>query len=182
MYLLENKNIKIRALEPNDLEDLFTIENDSSLWDISDTRAPYSRELLSKYLEESSKDIYEAKQLRLVISPKVSDELIGLVDLFQFEPHHKRAGLGIVVKKEYQGQGIATQTIELMSQYAFKFLGLNQVFAHVPSENPGSRRIFEKSGFTQTGTLQAWRKGRNGYSDVCLYQLLNPENSRTKGE
>jgi diamine N-acetyltransferase len=175
VYILKNKNIKLRALEPLDLDELFDIENDTSLWDISNTRAPYSRELLSKYLEESAKDIYEAKQLRLVVSPVESDELIGLVDLFQFEPHHRRAGVGIIIKKEHQGKGIATQAVELMTQYAFKFLGLHQVFAHIPVKNPGSRLLFEKAGFSLSGTLKEWTKDRNGYSDVLIYQLLNPE-------
>lgn len=182
MYLLDNKNIKLRALESSDLDALFEIENDSSLWDISDTLAPYSRELLSKYLEESAKDIFEAKQLRLVISPTGTDKLLGLVDLFQFEPHHRRAGMGIIIKKEHQGQGIATQAIELMTQYAFKFLGLNQLFAHVPSNNPGSKRLFENSGFILSGTLKDWMKVNEGYADVYIYQLLNPENAKTNPE
>lgn len=179
MHILENKNIKLRSLEPNDLDELFDIENDTSLWDISNTHAPYSRDLLSKYLEESAKDIYEAKQLRLVVSPIESDELIGLVDLFQFEPHHRRAGVGIIIKKEHQGKGVATQAVELMTQYAFKFLGLHQLFAHIPLKNPGSRQLFEKAGFSHTGTLKEWTKDRHGYSDVLIYQLLNPERKLT---
>ena len=121
MKLLENKHIKLRSLEPKDLEDLFEIENDSTIWDMSDTLAPFSRDLLSKYLEESGKGIFEAKQLRLAISPNGSEELIGLIDLFQFEPHHRRAGIGIIVKKDHQLKGIATNAVELIAQYAFRF-------------------------------------------------------------
>ena len=175
MHILENKHIKLRALEPSDLDALFEIENDSALWHISDTLVPYSRDLLEKYLEESVKDIFEAKQLRLAISPNGSEQLIGLVDLFQFEPHHRRAGLGIVIKKDHQQMGFATHAVELMTQYAFEFLGLHQVFAHVPMNNSGSRRLFENSGFVLAGTLKEWMKEKNGYTDVLIYQRLNPE-------
>ncbi len=175
MHILENKHIKLRALEPKDLDALFEIENDFGLWDISDTLAPFSRDLLSKYLEESGKDIFEAKQLRLAISPNGSEELIGLVDLFQFEPHHRRAGLGIIVRKDKQLKGIATDAVELMTQYAFRFLGLHQVFAQVPANNPGSRRLFENKGFTLSGTLREWMKDKDGFTDVLIYQLMNPE-------
>ncbi len=175
MKLLENKHIKLRSLEPKDLEDLFEIENDSTMWDMSDTLAPFSRDLLSKYLEESGKDIFEAKQLRLAISPNGSEELIGLIDLFQFEPHHRRAGIGIIVKKDHQLKGIATNAVELIAQYAFRFLGLHQVFAQVPANNAGSRRLFEKKGFTLSGTLREWKKDKNGFTDVLIYQLMNPE-------
>jgi diamine N-acetyltransferase len=175
VHILENKHIKLRALESIDLEALFEIENDSNLWNISDTLAPFSRDLLSKYLEESGKDIFEAKQLRLAISPNGSEELIGLVDLFQFEPHHRRAGLGIIVRKDKQLKGIATDAVELMTQYAFRFLGLHQVFAQVPANNPGSRRLFENKGFTLSGTLREWMKDKDGFTDVLIYQLMNPE-------
>ncbi len=175
MHILENKHIKLRALEPVDLDALFEIENDSSLWHISDTLVPYSRDLLARYLEESVKDIFETKQLRLAISPIGSEQLVGLVDLFQFEPHHRRAGLGIIIKKDHQQMGVATHAVELMTQYAFGFLGLHQVFAHVPTNNPGSRRLFENSGFVLSGTLKEWLKDESGYTDVLIYQMLNPD-------
>ena len=175
MQILENKNIKLRALERNDLDCLFEIENDPDHWTISDTLAPFSRDLLSKYVEESGKDIYEAKQLRLVISPVGSDELMGLVDLFQFEPHHRRAGLGIIIRKDHQRNGIGSQAVRLMTQYAFDFLGLHQVFAHVPINNPSSQKLFENSGFALSGTLREWMKENNTFTDVMIYQLMNPE-------
>ena len=169
-------------MEPVDLDALFEIENDSTMWNISDTLVPYSRDLLSKYLQESVKDIFEVKQVRLAISPKESEELIGLVDLFQFEPHHRRAGIGIIVKKDHQQKGIATHAVQLMTQYAFRFLGLHQVFAHVPLNNPGSQRLFENSGFTLSGTLKEWMKDKSGYTDVMIYQMMNPENTITNQE
>lgn len=182
MYILENEHIKLRALEPLDLDVLFEIENDSSMWNISDTLTPYSRDLLSKYIEESTKDIFEAKQLRLAISPHGSEELIGLVDLFQFEPQHRRAGMGIIVKKDHQQKGIATHAVELLTQYAFRFLGLHQIYAHVPLNNPGSQRLFENSGFTLAGTLKEWMKDNNGYTDVLIYQMMNHKNTKTNLE
>jgi diamine N-acetyltransferase len=182
VHILKNKHIKLRALEPTDLDALFEIENDSAMWNISDTLVPYSRDLLSKYIEESTKDIFEAKQVRLAISPNGSDELIGLIDLFQFEPHHRRAGMGIFVRKDHQQKGIATQAVDLMTHYAFHILGLNQVFAHVPMNNHGSQRLFENSGFAISGTLKDWMKDENGYTDVLIYQLMNPENAKMKQE
>lgn len=175
MQLLENKNIVLRALEPQDLDSLFEIENDVALWPISDTLVPFSRDLLSKYLEESGKDIFEAKQLRLAISPAGRNDLIGLVDLFQFEPHHGRAGIGILVKNDHQGKGIATQAVDLMTNYAFRILGLNQVFAQIPANNSKSQQLFEKSGFTRSGTLKKWMKENDEFTDVLIYQLMNPE-------
>ena len=67
MKTLKGKNILLRALEQTDLDFLYELENDTSIWEVSNTIAPYSRYILKKYLENSHKDIFEVKQLRLVI-------------------------------------------------------------------------------------------------------------------
>jgi diamine N-acetyltransferase len=175
MYTLENENIVLRALEPEDLDILFDIENDKSLWQISNTLAPYSRDLLKKYIEGSHKDIYEARQLRLAISPVRSTDLIGLIDLFEFEPQHNRAGVGILVRENFQGKGIASQALELVLDYAFNQLDLHQVFAHIPANNNQSRRLFEKMGFKRSGTQKDWIRSNNEFLDVDLYQFINSE-------
>ena len=68
MVTLKGEHIYLRALEPEDLEFIHAIENDESVWEVSNTETPYSRFLIKQYLEESHKDIYQVKQLRLVIS------------------------------------------------------------------------------------------------------------------
>ena len=175
MHTLENENIVLRALEPEDLDILFDIENDKSLWQISNTLAPYSRDLLKKYIEGSHKDIYEARQLRLAISPVYGTDLIGLIDLFEFEPQHNRAGVGILVRENFQGKGIASQALELVLEYAFNQLDLHQVFAHIPANNNQSRRLFEKMGFKRSGTQRDWIRSNNQFLDVDLYQIINSE-------
>jgi len=175
MHTLENENIVLRALEPEDLDILFDIENDKSLWQISNTLAPYSRDLLKKYIEGSHKDIYEARQLRLAISPVHGTDLIGLIDLFEFEPQHNRAGVGILVRENFQGKGIASQALELVLEYAFNQLDLHQVFAHIPANNNQSRRLFEKMGFKRSGTQRDWIRSNNQFLDVDLYQIINSE-------
>ena len=56
--LLKNDLVTLRALEPTDLDILYKWENDTALWVVSDTVAPYSREALWQYLETNTGDIY----------------------------------------------------------------------------------------------------------------------------
>ena len=67
MESLKGGHVILRALEPEDLEFLYQIENDTNIWEISGTVKPYSRKTLQRYLENAHLDIYEAKQLRLCI-------------------------------------------------------------------------------------------------------------------
>src|SRR5690606_16263691 len=106
MVTLKGHTIYLRALEPEDLEFVYAIENDESIWEVSNTQTPYSRFLIRQYLENAQQDIYEAKQLRLAICKNGSLNAIGLIDLFDFDPVNQRAGVGIIIHNNAErGQG-----------------------------------------------------------------------------
>ena len=67
MNLLQNKTVCLRAPEPEDLELLYSWENNPEWWEIGNTLAPYSRYLLKEYIAESHRGIFDLKQLRLMI-------------------------------------------------------------------------------------------------------------------
>ena len=94
---LKGQNIHLRALEPEDLDFLYEIENNESIWEVSNTQTPYSKRVLKNYLENAHLDIYEAKQLRLVIVFSKTNERFGCIDLFDFDAKNSRAGIGIII-------------------------------------------------------------------------------------
>lgn len=170
MALLENEHIRLRAPEPEDLDLLYRWENDTTQWGVGNTLSPYSRYILKEYIANSHQSIYELKQLRFMIESKPDGTTVGMIDLYDFEPHHKRAGAGIMLDPHFQGKGIATQALRLMMGYAFSFLKLHQLYAHVPADNRPSEALFERCGFTTTGVLRDWLITNEGYSDVLVMQ------------
>ena len=116
--LLEGQHIKLRALEPEDLDFLYQTENNSEYWEISHTQTPFSKFLLKQYLENAHLDIYEAKQLRLLIEERETGAPIGMIDLFDFNPQHKRAGVGIIIHNEFQNLGYASEAMQLIIHYS----------------------------------------------------------------
>lgn len=177
MSLLENEFVKLRSLEPTDLDLLFSIENDTQNWEVSNTLAPFSRDVLSKYLKNAHQDIYEAKQLRLVITSKSDDLIVGLIDLFDFNPQHERAGIGILILDEFQRQGYAQSTLELFLKYAFEHLDLHQIYANIPADNKSSLALFRKINFKEIGVKQSWIKVKGNFKDVVMLQILNPKHT-----
>lgn len=164
----------MRALEPEDLEFIYTIENDESIWTVSNTQTPYSRFLIKQYLENSHQDIYEAKQLRLAICTINSNEAIGLIDLFDFDPSNNRAGIGIIIHQpENRESGIGSEALQLLINYSFTFLQLHQLYANISTENEISKALFTKFGFQLIGVKKQWNKVNNEYKDEALYQLIN---------
>jgi len=177
MELLENDIIKLRALETSDLDLLFSVENNTQFWEISNTLVPYSKEILSQYLKNAHLDIFEVKQLRLVITLKKDDTVVGLIDLFDFNPHHKKAGVGILILKKYQQKSFGENALKVFQRYAFEHLDLHQLYANISLSNQGSLHLFEKLGFSKVGIQKDWLKVKTAYKDVVLLQLINPDHS-----
>lgn len=173
MQVLKNKVITLRALEPEDLDFLFSTENDSNFWEVSSTQAPFSKFILKKYLANAQQDIYEARQLRLIIMNTHTKENVGFIDLFDFNPQHQRAGIGILILKEYQNMGFASEALKMITQYAFSTLNLHQVYANIPANNSNSLALFKKLKFIKIGTQKDWIWSDGSFKDVHLYQLIN---------
>lgn len=173
MHKLTGDLLNLRALEPNDLNFLYNIENNEAFWEVSNTLIPYSRYSLKQYIKNSHLDIYEAKQLRLIIENK-NQQIIGIIDLFDFDPKHLRAGVGILIDLKHQQKGYATEALKMIGNYAFSFLNLNQLYANISIDNKNSILLFKKLKYQQTGILKNWIFTNNKFKDVLFYQLINP--------
>jgi diamine N-acetyltransferase len=173
MVTLQGEQIYLRALEQKDLDFLYELENNTDVWEVSGTLTPYSKNVLQLYLDNAHRDLYDVKQLRLVICSK-EDDALGLIDLFDFEPNHKRAGLGIIIlDTEQRNKGIGTEAITLLCNYVFKVLGLRQVYANILEENVASLHLFKKLGFEKVGVKKDWICTTNTFKNEVLLQKIN---------
>ncbi len=172
--MLENDTILLRAVEPEDLDFLYSCENNTSIWRCGSTTAPYSRFAIKQYIADAQNDIYTNKQLRLIICLKTNiKEAIGAVDLFDFDPYHQRASVGIVIDSiENQQHGYAQQSLQLIEEYAFCFLHLHQLYCSIAAYNKASVALFEKAGYVKCGTRKDWLKTENGFADEIEYQKI----------
>ncbi|GAB3728726.1 GNAT family N-acetyltransferase [Hymenobacter agri] len=162
----------LRALEPDDLEFLYALENDPSIWGVSDTLAPVSRHALREYLEHATADFYVVRQLRLVITTDIGSPAVGVVDLFDYDPLHQRAGVGITILGTKRRRGYARQALELLKKHAQTVLRLHQIYATVAADNSASMRLFQAVGFRRVGTRQQWLRTPGGWTDAVEWQCL----------
>lgn len=176
MVTLQGNTIFLRALEPEDLEFIYSIENNEEIWEISNTQTPYSRFLIRQYLENAHQDIYEAKQLRLAICEKDGFTALGLIDLFDFDPVNQRAGVGIIIhNEEHRNKGVGKEALGLLIDYAFQRLQLHQLYANIDTGNAASITLFTNFGFEQIGVKKDWNRVDNQYKDEALYQLIHKQ-------
>ncbi len=172
MLTLTGEKVFLRALEPSDLNFLYNLENDMSLWNVSQSQTPYSKFVLKRYLDNAQEDVYTAKQLRLVICDKQSKTAVGLIDIFDFDPQHLRAGIGIIVLENSRKTGFAKDSIKIVLEYCFSKLNLHQIFANIDPANTNSVSLFANFGFKCAGIKKDWNLMDNKFNDEALYQLI----------
>jgi diamine N-acetyltransferase len=174
MVTLQGDKIYLRALEPEDLDFVYAIENDETIWEVSNTQTPYSKFLIRQYLQNAHQDIYEAKQLRLAICKNDTFESIGLIDLFDFDARNKRAGIGIIIQNQNnRSEGYGKEAIGLLINYAFQKLELHQLFANIGTENEASLNLFITFGFQKIGIKKEWNLLKGKFHDEAIFQLIN---------
>jgi diamine N-acetyltransferase len=166
-------DIRLRALEPDDIHFLYDIENNQDLWALSHLQQPFSAHLLRQYINEADKDIYDTKQFRFAIETINDKTLIGFIDLFDFDPKNKRAGIGIVIHQKYRTKGYGKAALKSTIDYAFNILYLHQLYANIAVDNSASIKLFESVGFLQSCRKKDWHFDGHGFKDEYLYQLMN---------
>lgn len=172
MKILKGNKVFLRALEQSDIEILYNWENDPEIWKVSNTLTPYSRFVLEQYLLNAHLDLFTSKQLRLVICTN-EGKAAGCVDLFDYDPYHLRAGIGIMIAPEYRGNGYAREALEVLIHYCFSVLMLNQVFCNISEDNQKSLDLFLGMGFEKTGHKKNWiRTGEKTFENEWFLQLI----------
>lgn len=175
MDLLQDHLVKLRALEPEDVDILYRWENDTDVWRVSNTVTPFSKYVLQRFIEEQSRDIYETRQLRLIIESLADGKPVGAIDLFDIDPYNARAGVGVLIyNKSDRKQGYASEALSLLIRYGFQVLCLNQLYCDIPYDNQESLALFKKKGFSIVGLKREWTKTTSDWQDEYMLQLLNP--------
>ena len=163
--------VTLRALEPEDLEWIYELENLSDIWRVSSTNVPFSRYLLHEYLAKNTCDIYTDKQARLVVENS-EGIAVGLIDIVRFEPSHRRAEVGLVILPRYRHQGYGVSALQSLHRYALQTLHLHQLYAIVPADNAASATLFQLSGYDVAATLTDWLFDGEKYNDAYLMQTF----------
>ncbi|MFH1004922.1 MAG: GNAT family protein [Bacteroidota bacterium] len=172
--MLSGKLITLRSIEPSDVELLYKWENNSEIWKVSNTLTPFSKKNIQDYIENSHNDIYTTKQLRLMICKTSKKNMaIGCIDLFDFDPNHSRAGIGILIAdKKNRNNNYASESLSILIKYCFEKLNLHQLYCNVATDNKISLNFFLKHKFKIVGKKKDWIRIRNKFTDEYLMQLI----------
>lgn len=168
---MSDAGVILRAMEPEDLDFLYEMENDRDTWRVGCTSVPYSRYVLHNYIASASNDIYVDGQVRLIMED-AAGRMVGIADVFDFNAQNRRAEVGIVVKPEYRRRGYAEAALCMMADYSLRTLRLHQLYAIVAADNEASLRLFGKCGYVSCGVMRQWLFDGIEYRDAVMMQKI----------
>lgn len=172
--MLSNEYVNLRAPEPADIEFVYGLENDAKLWNVSNTHNPFSRFDIEQYVMMIDKDIYSAKQLRFIIEKKGDNSFnVGTIDIFDFDVHNRRCGIGITIIDEFRKLGYAKMALDICVNYIFKHLNIHQIYCNIDFDNFASIKLFTNAGFEISGVKKEWNLRNKEWIDVNFYQKIN---------
>ncbi len=171
---MKGQKVHLRAVEPTDLPLLYEWENDVDNWEVSHTMEPYSKALLEKFIETSAQGLYGNRQQRLMVVSNGTDESVGAIDIFDFDPQNRRAGIGILIDKKHRHNGYGLEAVELTKKYLFETVKLHQIYCNILIYNKYSLKLFQKAGFEICGKKKDWCQTKNGWIDEYFLQIIKP--------
>ena len=168
--MMNGATIVLRKVIPSDLDTLLLWENDSANHEFSEIPSFYSREMMHDFIC-SKQDLFINNQLRFMIL--LNDVRVGCIDLFDFDPFHLRAGVGVLIALEYRDNGLAKESVLLLEEYVFKELNINQLYCNISVKNLKSIGLFKSCGYQISGELKSWIKTKNTFENVLVLQKVN---------
>ncbi|MDE6265730.1 MAG: GNAT family N-acetyltransferase [Muribaculaceae bacterium] len=171
--LLCNDTLRLRAPEPSDAEFFKKWDNDTSLWDTGSSCAPYSLHLIEDYIANYNPDIFVTRQLRLMVELSSTGEVVGAIDIYDFDPISRRAGVGFIIDSNFRGNGYGSSALRIVEEFCRVRLNMKQLYAYSGVENFPSIKTLENASFKRCGKLRRWiPTGFNRFADAFIFQIV----------
>lgn len=174
---LSDSGYRLRAPEMKDLDVMFQIENMPEMWMFSDVTGPYSKKILEEYIQNNQNDLFLDRQLRMMIEDS-EENVVGIVDIFDYNPLNSRAEVGIAIHSSCRGKGVGKIALSLLTDFCFDYLGIHQLYAYIDVDNAACCAVFEACHYERVGIIKDWMLGlKRKYRDVWFVQQINPSES-----
>ena len=157
-------DITIRRAEPSDYEAIARILTyPKVIWGTLQVPFP-SVEQWRKKIAEPPEGLYS-------LVACIDREVVGQIGLHTFPNQPRRhhvAGIGMMVRDDWQGKGIGTQLMQAVVDLADKWLNLSRLELDVYPDNEPAIKLYKKFGFQVEGTQigSAFRDGQ--YMDTLM--------------
>lgn len=162
----------LRAMEPGDIDALSRWENNPDVWTYSASHQPFSRNALQRFIEEyDGVDIYASRQLRLMADVD-GIGTVGCIDLFDFDPYHRHAAIGMLIDSQFRRQGYGEEMLCQLEDFARTHLNIHLLYCDIAANNSGCLALYRKCGYLEVGIRKEWIWENNRWNDAIVFEKI----------
>ncbi|MGR5881054.1 GNAT family N-acetyltransferase [Bacillus paranthracis] len=173
--IFESGNMRLREASLADAERLLQIMSNEDVMKYYGMNPCTSLEAAKEEIVWFQNLITNNQGFRWVIADKKSNQYIGDIGVFDFEPVHNRVEIGFKLQPAYWNRGIMSECIQKVLEFAFIQKKYNRIEALVDSRNISCQILLQKNGFTLEGTLREYEFENGYYVDLQSYSILKRE-------
>lgn len=173
--VLEGDGFTLRPVEESDAEDYVQNVQDELIFRyIRVIPEPYELKDAKSFIEDCKEKWRKSESFQFGVV--ISGEVVGSIGLkMRGEEEDELAELGYWIGREYRGEGVMSEAVELLLDFGFSELSLHKIMARVYEENMPSRKLLEKLGFRREGLLREHEFHKGKFFDTVYYGLLRRE-------
>ena len=169
--VLETPQLLLRALRPDDLDDLYAYASDPEIdrftpWRHYQSRAEAAADL-ADYLQEYEHDGMGAWGIEY----RKEQRLIGIASFSSPHPHHRRLELGLTIARSHWGRNLAAEAGRELVTFALQRMQMVRVEAVCLPDHLASARVLEKIGMRYEGLLHNYQVWRGRPRDLRMFAI-----------
>lgn len=178
---IETERLILRKMELSDIQKAF----DHWLSDerVSDHRVSAAHNSVAETIDRIEKIIsnYANKEFCWwAIERKVDRELIGEIDLYDFDNTTGNCEVSYSIGYEWWNQGYGTEVLKEVVEFGFQYMNIHKISAAHNTDNPASGKLMRKAGLVQEGIIRHMvRNAKNQYKDCVVYGILQEDYYKT---
>lgn len=164
---IETKNLLLRRMSYNDINDLFEMRKDPRMNEYTDTIPDATTDETKAYIEKMNKGIDDDKWIIWAIECKQSNKLIGTISIWNINKEQESGELGYGISPDYQGKGLMKEALLNVIGYGFEMMKLRALEAYTEEQNINSINLLKRCNFIEVN-----RVDDEGYFNNRVYHMI----------
>lgn len=165
--IIETKNLILRSMNYNDIDDLFEMRKDQRMVEHTDTKLDQTKQETKAYIDKMNEGVDHNKWVIWAIQHKNSKKVIGSICIWNISEAEDSGELGYGIIPDYQGKGLMSESLLGVVNYGFKIMEFKTLDAYTEENNFRSIKLLDSCNFTEIS-----RVDDQGYFNKRVYHMV----------
>ncbi len=173
--VIESRRLRLRNLEKKDVDNIFEIYNDPRVAEYDDFEPITEKEEAITIIKNYNNQFESKSQIRWGIELLEEHKIVGTCGLSNFDENNNKCIIGYDLVYSNWNNGIMTEAIALITEYAYENIGIHRIEAFITPGNNASIKVLLKNGYQEEGLLREMEYFKGKYQDGVVVAIIESD-------